>query len=370
MQHLRAIYVEEGCEVDISCDSVPDTAKIVFLSATLPGGVRVQDLSAMKNAVIPEGTKKIGNKWFWGSQLECVTIPASVEEIGTQTFCDCKKLRQVVFKGAGTGNQLRVIGIDAFRGCSGLKAIEFPDGLEEIGISAFQETGLESIRMPRSVKAICQGAFCKCKNLRKAVLNEGLEVLGGNDGCCDGAFGSSALDSIELPSTLRTIECRTFWFCENLRSVQLPDGLEKIGAWCFESSGITEIVLPKSMQEIDEYAFGECKGLKTVILNDGLEKLGECVFSGSAIASVKLSSALKRIEGWMFKECKHLRSVEIPAHTEYIGKSCFSGSGIEKIVLPSTVREIGSWAFSSCSELHEITFEPGSQLERIELGCF
>ena len=40
------------------------------------------------------------------------------------------------------------------------------------------ETGLESIEFPVSLRTIAQGAFNKCKSLKTAKFNEGLEVLG------------------------------------------------------------------------------------------------------------------------------------------------------------------------------------------------
>ena len=66
----------------------------------------------------------------------------------------------------------------AFCGCENLTAAELPDGIEEVGIEAFREAGLESITTPLSMRIIHQGAFCKCRSLKDAVLNEGLETLG------------------------------------------------------------------------------------------------------------------------------------------------------------------------------------------------
>lgn len=42
-------------------------------------------------------------------------------------------------------------------------------------------------------------------------------------------FEESALEHVELPSTLRRIECCAFQDCENLKSVDLPETLEYIG---------------------------------------------------------------------------------------------------------------------------------------------
>ena len=58
-------------------------------------------------------------------------------------------------------------------------------------------------------------------------------ALGVDDGVFCGVFMSSALESVELPSTLKRIECCTFSQCKNLKVVELPDRLEYIGRECF-----------------------------------------------------------------------------------------------------------------------------------------
>lgn len=74
------------------------------------------------------------------------------------------------------------------------------------------------------------------------MLNEGLEVLGTDEypksGLWSGVFEGSALEHVDLPSTLRRIEYSAFDGCEMLRRIALPDGLERIGRRCFQESGI------------------------------------------------------------------------------------------------------------------------------------
>lgn len=70
------------------------------------------------------------------------------------------------------------------------------------------------------------------------MLNEGLEVLGTDEYPDDGrrwygVFGGSALEYIELPSTLKRIEYSAFEDCKNLKSIGLPEMLEYIGEQCF-----------------------------------------------------------------------------------------------------------------------------------------
>ena len=50
------------------------------------------------------------------------------------------------------------------------------------------------------------------------------------------AFNScSALESIDLPDGLKSIENATFYNCTSLTSITLPDGLESIGNYAFQS---------------------------------------------------------------------------------------------------------------------------------------
>ena len=55
----------------------------------------------------------------------------------------------------------------------------FPDSLEHIGVKCFSESGLEKVTLPKSTRTVAVRAFKGCEQLRHVELNEGLEVLGG-----------------------------------------------------------------------------------------------------------------------------------------------------------------------------------------------
>ena len=63
--------------------------------------------------MIPKGVERVGNHWFWDSEVEGVKFPASVREIGADAFCGCKSLRHVAF---ATGSRLEKIGGGCFSG--------------------------------------------------------------------------------------------------------------------------------------------------------------------------------------------------------------------------------------------------------------
>lgn len=60
---------------------------------------------------------------------------------------------------------LKTIGDMAFDGCSNLKEIEIPNGIETIGRTAFRNCALTSLVIPESVKSIDSYAFNNCKHL-------------------------------------------------------------------------------------------------------------------------------------------------------------------------------------------------------------
>ena len=137
-------------------------------------------MGTLREVVIPDGTDRIGSYWFWGSEVESVTIPSSVKKIGAEAFYSCRQLKKLVLRKAtrravasaigaltpqSDGSALRLICTRAFYGCESLAAVDFPDGLEEMGVDAFCESGLESVTTPLSTRIIHQGAFCRCQNL-------------------------------------------------------------------------------------------------------------------------------------------------------------------------------------------------------------
>lgn len=68
-------------------------------------------------------------------------------------------------------------------------------------------------------------------------------------------FYESAIENVQLPSTLRKIENYAFVNCRNLRSIRLPERLEKIGERCFCGCRLADIAFPASVEEIGERAF-------------------------------------------------------------------------------------------------------------------
>ena len=149
-KNLKTIYVEDGCQASLLRAWISDSVKIGPPPETMLGNAKFWDLRNCRQVVIPSGVEKIGNYWFEGADIEKITIPASVREIGADAFHGCEKLREIIFEG---GSKLKIISQNCFI-CAGIKKIIIPKGVTEIQDSA----------------------LCRCKNLKKVTFEEGSEL--------------------------------------------------------------------------------------------------------------------------------------------------------------------------------------------------
>ena len=69
-------------------------------------------------------------------------------------------MKEVVFE---AGSVLKKMGSSAFYDSKNLRNIQFPDGLDTIGIDCFWGSGLEEVVLPESVKNVKACAFWGCE---------------------------------------------------------------------------------------------------------------------------------------------------------------------------------------------------------------
>ncbi len=95
------------------------------------------------------------------TDLESITIPESVIEIGQEAFSGCTGLMSITIP-----EGVREIRDLTFRSCRGLTSVTFPDGLTSIGRRAFYDCrNLKEIDIPASVTFIDDDAFAFTQNL-------------------------------------------------------------------------------------------------------------------------------------------------------------------------------------------------------------
>lgn len=126
---------------------------------------------------------------------------------------------------------------DVFKGqtISTFNELYYFTGLTSIDDEAFKGcTSLTAVKLPRNLKVIGANAFSGCSKLKTFVLPEGITTIG------EGAFqGCRVLPNLELPLSLRAIEAHTFDGCAAIKDVVLPICVQRIGDGAF--AGCTKL---------------------------------------------------------------------------------------------------------------------------------
>ena len=182
------------------------------------------------NAVIRSGVRTIENSAFeHNRQLRCAVLPKSVKEIKYASFRDCRNLEKLVLN-----EGLEVIGSNTLSGCPKLKEIVFPDSIQEVEAYTFYGTHFQKpvfnhsgtalyhhpntwkekvYAVPSGVKRLFAGAFFDNTELEELVLPDGLERIDTR------AFLDTRIKKITIPSTVKLVEQRAFWSCDNLEEI-------------------------------------------------------------------------------------------------------------------------------------------------------
>ena len=162
------------------------------------------------------------------------------------------------------------IGEYAFYGCDSLKEIHLPKGLVHIGKGAFMGCcSLKRLEIPAGVKEIPDDAF----NLYQVTKRKGDSIRFTTKVC--------RLESLVLPTCLKTIGNESFAGLHALQELIIPVGVEEIGFRAFEDSGLKNVSLPPTVKAIGDNAFS---GVKEISVYDNLEgnigSLGRRMFGG------------------------------------------------------------------------------------------
>ncbi len=162
----------------------------------------------IENFVFGEDVKKIPAYLLYNcTTLTSVTIPSTVNIIGSSVFSGCISLTSVNFNAE--------------------KCYNYESGL-------FQGCPVESFVFGESVLIIPNYLLCNC----------------------------TTLTSVAIPNSVTEIGASAFRGCSGLTSVTIPSSVVSIGDYAFRGcSGLTSVTIPNSVTSIGHYAFEDCTGL-------------------------------------------------------------------------------------------------------------
>lgn len=146
----------------------------------------------------------------------------------------------------------------------------------------------------------------------------------------------SVIDTEEftIPSTVKTIAKGAFSNHEQLKRVNLPEGIQEIGSQAFMNcKDLEEITIPSTVNEIEQETFSNNRRLRKVILNEGIQRIGYGAF----------------------QDCENLEEIDFPTTVIEIADRAFSNNKqLKRAFLKEGIQRIGSYAFSNCENLEQI----------------
>ena len=147
----------------------------------------------------------------------------------------------------------------------------------------------------------------------------------------------------------------------NINTVNISNGITRIGDYAFNGLGITSITIPDSVTSIGNDAFGDCGNLTDITIPDSVTSIGGRVFDDCiSLTSITIPNGVTSIGDYTFYGCKSLTSITIPCSVTSIGYKAFCFcENLTNITIPDSVTSIGDDAFYYCASLTSITIPNG-----------
>ena len=378
---------------------------------TVPAGVKIIDTEAFKgsgiSAIVFAGESQLETLGSYAfaqtSNLKTIAVPDSVSRIRDHVFYR-SGVQEAVF---GSDSGLTEIGRYAFSG-SGIHSIVIPAGVKKVDYYAFADTeqlqnvdiknvsdmqimgnafygsGLDSILLPEGVAYLGEFCFTDCKNLTGISVAEGNRNYASSDGVLfnkektrlitcpagktgaytvpdtvlsfmSGAFEGCSLNEIHMSESckLQTLGYRTFYDCDSLEVIDIPDSILSIDNYAFgDCDNLQKVNISASSQLSGIYkgAFYKDEKLETLLVPDGIQEIGDYAFYGcAAMDTVQLgeNSGLKRVSDHAF-EYAGITGFTMPEKLDEVGAYAFNGAKLRTVGFNTVVTSIGDYAFADC----------------------
>ena len=191
------------------------------------------------DCTIPDGITVIGACAFYMTEVESVTIPDSVAEIGEMAFTECHYLEYIALP-----ESMRRLEAGCFQLCP-LSDIDLPEGLISIGEGAFEGCDeMRNVHISSTVREIDGNPFLYCNELVRITVSPEspyYEVING--------------------TLIEKADKRLVCFPEGLRDehIEIPNGVLVIGQnACSMMDTPCEIIVPEGVTVLEDGSFSYC----------------------------------------------------------------------------------------------------------------
>ena len=227
---------------------------------------------------ISDDIKAIGDFSFARTNLNKITIPEGVTDIGYGAFYHCENLSNVVIPSTvvniepaafahtrmmdnwetyGSGDFF-ICGdgiLIAYRGKD--SRIRIPEGVKQIGPEAFKDhKGITEVFLPDSLTRICEDAFSGCTNLKS--LNGGVNLKTIEDR----AFSGCPLDCVRIVDTVESIGNGAFNYDQSVAG-------DDVRACVFFGNTLPKLTHNKTTTRLtnSSYRVDALQGVKVAVVN-------------------------------------------------------------------------------------------------------
>ena len=322
---------------------------------------------------VPATVTAIDHDAFIGNHLLSVTLPDSLETIGSQAFWNSEYLTEIALPASYTGYSTSV-----FNGCDELTMFTVAEANTEYAAlnGLLYSKDLHTlIRVPGGVSGalttaegvteIYSCAFERCGKLTSVTLSEGVTAIGG------GAFSYSAVTTVSLPASLTTISRGAFNNADALENVYYAGtkadwsnvqvgeqnvSLQSLIIHCQDGNITPQPMTGNIGAEEDEVTYIlTVDGTLTV---SGAGRWTSWAFmNNKKIKTAVLESGVTEIGWGAFDWCENLTGIVIPnTVTEIMFEAFYGCKSLETVTIPASVTELGNEVFDACSALQSITF--------------
>lgn len=324
---------------------------------------------------LSKNTYKIGAGAFYGCKnLTTIYIPidSNLKFIGKDAFYGCDNLANIIIvEESPTGSTTTPSPNNYYSG-KGLKLWlsidfenKFSNPLSTINDKVILETtssgSITKITVPESITEIKNYSFSNYNNLEVVNFHNNITNLG------IGAFEGTGIKNIIIPSKITTINKSVFKNCKSLGISFDSNNISRIESEAFYgcsglatgASGLNIGEVLKNVEYLGSNAFYGCGiNIENLTLNN-LNKLYSGCLNGITITNIDFSENeyIKELPEKMFYGNKTLSTIKFPKKLSIIGNSSFYGCTglIGTLTFPNTLKEIRSEAFYGCSKLGGIT---------------
>ncbi|MBQ7990439.1 MAG: leucine-rich repeat protein [Oscillospiraceae bacterium] len=209
--------------------------------------------------------------------------------------------------------------------------------------------------------------FSNRLRIKRIVIENGITSIGNSS-----FYGCNNLESVSIPDTLQSIGNATFCNCYSLKSVNIPESVTSIGHFTFRAcSSLDSVNIPNNVTSIGVGAFAFCTSIRSVVIPASVTSIGNggrdatgSFYSCTGLTSLTFTPGSKMsvltIGNEAFSGCTSLSELIIPGNVYEIGYHSFDGcSSLKTLEIQDGVKILGGYAFSGCKAITTVTI-PGS----------